>query len=304
LVKWIIFLGIAFFIEEAMYAILRFSPWFYIVKQKNATFFYSFTELFHNTLSFWINNFSSNIHGLFSWLIPYITWPAIILLIFAFLFYKEFWKEKVLLFLYFIIPFLGLAVLAKIMYPRYIFFMTLPLLPIISYAFFKIFEKLKNMYIFILASIVILSLMLYADYGIFTNFAQAPIPESDRNQLINEWPAGGGLKESVLFFLNKSHKQRIYIGTEGTFGLLPYGIEIYLKNNPNVTIEGFWPINNMPPKEAITASKSMPTYFIFYQPCPSCSFSGDAPKTWPVHLVQRYTKGIGKTYFSIYQLNP
>jgi hypothetical protein len=182
--------------------------------------------------------------------------------------------------------------------------MTLPLLPIIGYAFFKLFQKFKNIYVFALISIVLLSLMLYSDYAIFTNFATSPIPETDRNQLINDWPAGGGLKESVQFFTEEAKHRKIYIGTEGTFGLLPFGLEIYLRNNPNITLQGFWPINTIPPQEAIAASKHMPTYFIFYQPCSSCSFSGDAPKAWPAHLVKRYTKGIGKTFYTIYQINP
>lgn len=304
LLQWILFVGIASIIAESMYAILRLSPWFYIISQKNDTFFYPFKDLLHMPISFWIDNLFGNLRGLLSWIIPYMTWPMLMLVCFAFIFYKDFWKEKLLLFIYFILPFVGFALIAKVMYPRYVFFMSLPLLPIISYSFFKIYEKVKNSYAFVLIVAIFISLVVYADFSILTNFSQAPIPESDLNQLVNDWPAGGGLHESVQFFTQQSQSQKIYIGTEGTFGLLPYGLEIYLKNNPNIEIHGFWPINAIAPKEAIEASKKMPTYFIFYQPCPSCIFNGSAPLSWNAKLVKQYAKGVGRTYYSIYQLNP
>ncbi|HSW87684.1 MAG TPA: hypothetical protein VLG12_00805, partial [Candidatus Saccharimonadales bacterium] len=216
----------------------------------------------------------------------------------------EFWKEKILLILYFIIPFVGFALIAKVMYPRYLFFMSLPLLPIISYSFFKLYGKIKNIYAFLLAACILISLMLYANFYILTDFARAPIPESDVNQFVNDWPAGGGLNAAVLYFKTQAQHGKIYVGTEGTFGLLPYGLEIYLQDNPNIEIHGFWPMHSTPPQEVITASKKMPTYFIFYQPCLDCTFSGNAPMTWQATLVQRYTKGVGKIYFSIYQINP
>lgn len=302
--KWIVFAAIAGVIAEAMYAILRLSPWFYIISQKNATFFYSFRDLLHMPGTFWISNFVGNMHGLLNWIFPYMTWPMIILVIFSFVFYKEFWKEKILLFIYFILPFVGFALIAKVMYPRYIFFMSLPLLPLISYSLYKIYEKIKNKMLIILIAAIFASLMIYSDFMILTNFDKAPIPESDLNQLVNDWPAGGGLNNAILYLTSQAQHGKIYVGTEGTFGLLPYGLEAYVIQNPNIEIHGFWPIESTPPKEAIAASKKMPTYFIFYQPCPSCKSSGLAPASWSATRVQWYVKGIGKTYMSIYKLNP
>jgi hypothetical protein len=285
--RWVLFAGVSAVIAEIMYAILRLSPWFYIIKQKDSTFFYPLTDLLYRPVTFWLQNFSGNFHGLVSWLIPYSTWPMLVLVLFAFVFYKEFFREKVLLFLYFIIP-----------------FVTLPLIPLMSYWFFKLYEKRKNLYSFIVAFIILISLMLYADFYILTDFARAPIPQSDLNQYINDWPAGGGVKEAVHFFSDQAKTQKMYIGTEGTFGLMPYALEMYLVDNPNISIHGFWPIKDTPPNEAITMSKTMPTYFLFYQPCPSCSISDGAPITWPVHLISQYKKGVGNTYLRIYQIHP
>ncbi len=124
--------------------------------------------------------------------------------------------------------------------------------------------------------------MLKSDYFILTNFAKAPIAYSDLQQYILDWPAGVGVKEAVKFFDEKSKSGKIFVSTEGTFGLMPYGLEIYLFKNKNVEIKGFWPVEDLPPKEATDASKTMPVYFLFYQPCAQCKVPGDAPQSWPV----------------------
>lgn len=300
--KWIILIGVSSVVAESMYAILRLSPWFYIIKQKDATFFYPLSDLLHKPISFWIGNFFGNSPVLSSWFVQYITWPVLLLIFFAVTFYKEFWKEKLLLFLYFILPLIGFAFIAKIMYPRYLFFMTLPLFPIAAYSVFKIKEKIKSIYAFILICFVVINFMLYADFYILTDFAQAPIPQSDRNQYSNDWPAGGGVKEIINYLEIQSQSRKVYVGTEGTFGLMPYSLEIYLNTNKNITIKGFWPITEQLPKEVLDASKKEPTYFIFYQPCPPCRTIGEAPQTWPVKLIRRYYKGNNQTYISLYQL--
>ena len=60
------------------------------------------------------------------------------------------------------------------------------------------------------------------------------------------------------------------MGTAGTFGLMPYALEMYLKDNPNIIVKGFWPVHATPPEEVIAASQVMPTYFVFYQDCVDC----------------------------------
>lgn len=300
--KWIFFAGASAVIAEIMYAILRLSPWFYIIKQKDATFFYPLSDLFHKPITFWIANFTEHFYGLSGWLISYVSLPIVLLVILVFIFDRYLWKEKVLLFLSFILPFIGFAMIAKVMYPRYLLFMSLPLLPISGYAFYRLSEKIKNMSLFALVSIILLSFMLYADFYILTDFAKAPIPQPDLNQYSNDWPAGGGVKESVQFFEQQAKNKKIFVGTEGTFGLLPYALEIYLINNPNITIKGYWPVKTVPPEDLIAASKKMPAYIIFYQPCPDCSSSGFAPTAWPLTVIARYKKGISNTYLSIYQV--
>ena len=42
------------------------------------------------------------------------------------------------------------------------------------------------------------------------------------------------IKSEVAFLKEKAKNEKIYVATEGTFGLMPYALELYLHDNPNV----------------------------------------------------------------------
>lgn len=301
LVKWIGLSAVAVVITYALYSILRLSPFFYIIAEKNATFVYPFKEWIDHPFYFLVGNWKA----LWDWVTRYLTWPLLVLVPASFFINRIFTREKLLLFLWFIIPIISLAVFGRTIYPRFTFFMMLFLLPIISFSLFYIYEKLNKPYLFIVFCIAIFFPAFKADYFILTDITKAFIPVSDVRQYVLDWPAGGGIKESVEFFQKEAKKGKIYIGTQGIFGLLPYAFEIYLIQNPNVTIEGFWPVEDTIPQKVIDKSKKMPTYFVFYQPCSQCRFIGTAPVTWSsLELVYQFKKDYGKRYLSLYRVKP
>ncbi len=297
LLRWGVLSIISVCIAYGFYSILRLSPFFHIIGEKN--------EIFFSRVDDWINHplreFTSNFRGLLDWFITYLTFPGVFLVALSFFINRKFSREKVLLVIWFAVPFFLLALFGKALYPRFIFFMTVSLLPLIAFSIYELFQKIKNR---LLAGGIILLLTSFSigtDYLILSNFSYAPIPKLDLDQYSNEWPAGGGIKEAVDFFQKEASKGKIFIATEGTFGLMPYSFEIYLNDNRNVKIFGFWPVNN-PPVEMITASKKMSTYAVFYQPCPSCEFAGNAPDDWPLILIARYKKPRSNSSLSIYQV--
>ncbi|HZQ29625.1 MAG TPA: glycosyltransferase family 39 protein [Patescibacteria group bacterium] len=275
LIRWgtlaIVSTGFAYF----YYSILRLSPFYHIINEKNAIFVYPLREWLTHPFTFFVSNWS----GQFNWLLTYMTLPVLLLIVGSFILNRKNLKEKLLLFSWFIFPFIALALFGKTLYPRFILFMTMPLLILAAYSLSEIYKKIK------LAPLILLlftALMLKSDYFILTDFAKAPIAYSDLQQYILDWPAGVGVKEAVKFFDEKSKSGKIFVATEGTFGLMPYGLEIYLFKNKNVEIKGVWPIEDLPPKEATDASKTKQVYFLFYQPCTQCKMPGDAPQSWPV----------------------
>lgn len=298
--KWTFYAVIATILAYLYYSILRLSPLFGVIDEKNHTFIYPFNEWRMHPFTY----LEGNLRGLVDWFITYMTWPMVILIVGSLVVDKKLWKEKLFLLFWFVAPLCAAALFGKTLYPRYVLPMTITLLPLISYLFVWVYNKWKN--VIIVGSLFILSILLWirADYFIVYDFAHAPIPQSDLGQYINDWPAGGGVAESVQFFKTQAENKKIYIATEGTFGLMPLSLEIYLVDNPNITLKGIWPIEDTIPQELVAMSKKMPTYVVFYQPCPSCDAPGKAPTTWPLKHIAEYQKGISTRSLTIYQVIP
>ncbi len=79
-----------------------------------------------------------------------------------------------------------------------------------------------------------------------TNPEKAPLPRNLRNGHLEEWTAGQGLKESAEFFKEKAKNGPVFVGTEGSFGTLPDGLQIYLEKIPNIRVIGVgWPVREV-----------------------------------------------------------
>ena len=298
--KWALFALASVILVYIYYSVLRLSPFFHIINEKNALFIYPLKEWFTHPFQF----LAGNLLGLWDWFLVYTTWPVIFLIAGSFIVGKSMFKEKIFLLFWFLLPFFGLALFGKTLYPRFIFFMTLSLLPLAAFSLDKLMDWIKKP---VLATVFILAALLLqmrSDYLIVSNFTHAPIPYSDLNQYIKDWPAGVGVKEAVAFFKDKANSEKIYIATQGSFGLMPYALEIYLVNDANITIHGFWPVDETPPTEVVEASKKLQTYILFYQPCVNCQSVGEAPVSWPVRLVAKYERPPDRGQLSIYQLSP
>ena len=85
------------------------------------------------------------------------------------------------------------------------------------------------------------------------------------------------------FLAHEVQKGKVSVYTDGTFGLLPYSVEIYLVDNPNIKIKGLYPVTATPSAEMITDAKDHPTYMIFNQ-------TQNIPE-WPLKLIAQYQKG-------------
>lgn len=300
LYKWVLFALTAIVIANAMYAVLRLSPFFHIVEEKNLTFIYSFHEWIQQPFTF----FLGNMKGLSSWLIGYMTVPFFVLALSSFIVSKKFLREKLLLLIWFIVPFVGLAFFGKVIYPRFIFFMTIPLLLLGAYSLYMLQSYAKVRAIKVLLFVVFTGMFFVTDYFLLTDFAKAQIPQSDRNQFIASWPAGGGVKETVSYLEKQAQNEKIYVATEGTFGLMPYALEMYLYDNPNITIKGFWPVADTLPQELVDMSNKMPTYVVFYQPCPPCEGTGKAPIAWKLTEVFQLPKEESGVFYTLYKVTP
>lgn len=282
LMKWFGLIALAIVISQGFYSILRLSPLFHMVAQKDTTFIYPLKEwLQHPVLFFW-----GNIKGQLDWLIDYLTLPWVGLILISFL-SREKLREKSLLFLWFLVPFTALALFGKVLYPRFIFFMALPLLILAAWSLVWLGQRIKNRVWRLVWLCLIFVYAFYFDFLVLTNPPKAPVTKSDKGQYIISWPAGIGIKEAIVFFKQEASRQSIMVATEGTFGMFPAAFELYLWDHPKIEIKGYWPVNEVP-EELLAKAQEKPVYLVFNE-------TQEINPDWPLELVKEYPK-IEKPY--------
>jgi len=290
LLRWLGLVFLAVVISQIFYSILRLSPWFHMIAQKDTTFVYPIREwLSHPFLFFW-----GNLKGQLDWLVNYLTLPIVILVILSLIFIWQKTQEKLLLFSWFFAPFVALALFGKVLYPRFILFMSLPLLVLAAWSLEEITKRIRRKWLLFTFYILLFTFSLYIDFRLLSNPKMALIPQNDRNQYIDSWPAGYGIKEIVAFANEKAKVDKIFIGTEGTFGLMPASLELYLWDNSNVEIKGFWPVKEIP-LEAMEKSKEKPSYFVFNE-------TQKVSQEWPLKLVAEYPRPDPHYSMRLYQI--
>ena len=191
--------------------------------------------------------------------------------------------EKFVLAVWWFAPFFALALFGKVLYPRFVLFMAMPLLVLAASFINWVMESVRQPVLkwIIIAAICVPS--MYVSYGVIYNISEAKIPKSDLGQYVNDWPSGLGTKEVVGFLQEESKQGPIAVYTEGTFGLFPYALEIYLVNNKNIEIHGLWPPSKTLPPEMKTSAAEKPTYYVANQT--------QIQPEWPLSLIHAYQKG-------------
>lgn len=291
--EWLLYAVITVAMAYGIYSVLRLSPFFYIIDEKNALFVYPLAEW----LAHPFDSLYGNFHALIEWFLIYTTIPVVLFAILAFFMGKNL-REKVLLFVWFAAPFTALGFFGKTLYPRFIYFMTMPVIILAAYSITSLMARFKSKILSVIILLLALSFSVYADFFIIFNFSHAPIPKADLGQYINSWPAGGGTAEMVEFFNAQSMKGKIYVATQGTFGSLPTNtMEIYLGENKNIETRGIYPLPSQVPADLKERAKTMPVYYVFND-------DENPPANWPLTLIGKYRKGSGDRHLSIYQVNP
>ena len=290
LLKWASLALLAVIISQLFYNILRLSPFFNLIAQKNTLFIYPLAEWRQHPWLF----FLGNLRGLIDWLTSYLTWPVVALVLAPLFFLRQKPRQILLLYGWWLAPFVALALFGKVLFPRFILFMSLPLLILAAYFLEELAKKIKNQWLFLLVCLLFFSYLLYFDYQMLFHPQEAPIPRSDKGQYLDEWPAGYGVNEVVAFAKKEAENQEIFIATEGTFGLMPYSLELYLWDNPRIKTKGYWPVKAIP-EEVLAIAQEKPTYFVFNE-------TQEIPPEWPLKLISQYFKGNGQTRMSLYQV--
>lgn len=293
-IKWSLLSSATVVLSLLIYNSLRLSPLFYLIARKNLEFIRSPQEVIQDPFI----HFLSNLNAIIGWFITYLSLPLFIISVFSILFvmYKRNNKGIYLVILVFV-PLLAELLFNKVLYVRFILFYT-PYIIILAaffiqylYGRFKVKNNLKY-----LVMVALLAWPGLNSFRLITRPTAANIPSNDSEQYLNSWPAGYGVEEVVQILKSESRDKVIYVATEGTFGLLPYALNIYFYQNTNVEIRAFWPLNpDDLPEQIIQLAEDGKTFVIFYQTQKPIN----NPK---LKLINSYRKGVGDSYLRIYEV--
>lgn len=244
---WIVAIGIALF----MYNALRLGPNFHQLSSRNADYLFSVKELIPRPLDPFIPHF----RDMADWFPKLLTWPVLIAGLIGIIFViKERNKKGLIILFWALIPLLLDMTFLKTFTARYLL-SPIPLFLILAgYGVEKASKKIPS----IILLVLVLIFPLIFDYQLLTSPPPTSLPKEERIGYFEDWTAGYGFKEIGNFLLQESKKEKIVVGTEGFFGTLPDGIQIYL-DKANVAIVGSTATISAQIK---TAAKTNKTYFV------------------------------------------
>lgn len=242
IVKWNkklpVFLGVIYFLAFGMYNIQRLGPNFHLLSSRTSDYVYPISHIFTNTL----DPLVPHLKDVFVWF-----WkmgPGIVIgmwLFGLFMGFNKYKKELIVLSTVFLGPVVFQSEIAKAFTARYIFY-CLPFFFITCGLFVLSLKEKFGKYIFGLGVLVFTIWSMVFNFQLLTNSEKADLPRGERSGYLEEWTAGQGIKEVADFLIGESKSlkegEKLVVGTEGYFGTLPDGLQIYLNNYPNILAIG------------------------------------------------------------------
>lgn len=219
-----------------IYNILRLGPNFSVIASRNLDYVWPLSHILTSPLDPLKPFFDRS----FEWIRMMGPWGILVLWLLNYLVnWKKHWKELLVLTVWFLGPIAVQSEFAKVLTARYIL-LSIPYLVILAAAVFTEEGKIKrNILIIILAFLVAQALVF--DRWLLINPSKANLPRSERSGYLEEWTAGQGIYDISVFLKNEQKnnpKEKIIIGTEGFFGTLPDGLQMFMQDTPEITVIG------------------------------------------------------------------
>lgn len=221
---------VIFIFSQVIYNILRLGPNFHLIGSRNQDYVFSLAEVLKHPL----NPLLGNLKTTFTWLWFLVTPPLLLVSLISLL-----GRHKKIALIYFLVSLSALfaqAAIAKVYTSRYILFATLPLIIPISIGIWEVGERLKRHWLVLLVFLlwpVILSPV------IVTTPEKANLPFDMRSGYLEDWTAGWGQREVAAYLIDRANRgEKSIVVTDGYFGTLPDGLQIYTASHPTITVIG------------------------------------------------------------------
>lgn len=207
---------------------------------------------------------------LFHWLVSYFSWTLVVwLAVGLWLAWRRKEKKIGVILLWVVIPFAIQALIGKIIYPRYLLVTAPFLVTFLAWTGIETWQLVVRQRLAwakgllgVLAAATV-AYWLYFDYWLLINPARAPFDYAEQEQFLYQWSAGYGVKEIADYLKALPSDQDIVVATEGYFGTLPNGLQIYLDGVRHIHIYGVGqPIFYLPDEVARALREGQETYLV------------------------------------------
>ncbi len=238
--------GLAF----ALYNLLRFAPVFYMIARRNRDYLWSWPVLRQHPLDpLW-----PHLGDVWRYYWHYLG-PLSLILAFiglGVLSWQRRWRFLAFLFIWWL-PVLPMAAVAKVFTARYILYSAIPLICLMGSSFIFFF-KFHRQFTFFLFGLWLLTIMRF-DIALLWHYRQLPLPADEYRGYLSDWTAGEGIRQIAAYLHRQQAPKGIVVATEGFFGTLPNGLQIYFDKDKKVTIVGSQPEIRKVPTTIIAAKK-------------------------------------------------
>ncbi|MEI8067702.1 MAG: glycosyltransferase family 39 protein [Candidatus Shapirobacteria bacterium] len=222
-----------------IYNILRLGPQFQMIALRNKDYIWSLSEVLKHPLDPLI----PHLINAFDLYFNYISIPLIIFSLAGLIFYFRSSKQEVrnwkflILIAWWILPLIANSALAKVFTARYVLFTLPPLIILISIGFYTLITKIKSNLLKTILIISVFILNINFIYNLSVNPFNQKLVSSEQGYL-SDWTSGWGIKEISVYLKERAKEKNVIVGTEGYFGTLPDGLQIYTNKTSNLTIIG------------------------------------------------------------------
>jgi hypothetical protein len=237
---YLIYSAISASIAFVIYNILRLGPQFHQIALRNRDYVWSLSDILNHPF----DPLKSHFLAVLKIWSSYLNWAIIIIPLLALTIYLLKNKKQnlilnpiLLIVIWFVAPLFATITFAKTFTARYILFSLPSLLIIFSYTFYQYFHKSTKKIIFITLLLLLQIPSLLFIKNLSTNPASAIIPPTEAGYL-RDWTSGWGIKTASDFLIERSRSANVIVGTEGYFGTLPDGLQIYTNQISQLTVFG------------------------------------------------------------------
>lgn len=246
-IKLYIFPLFSTFVAYLIYNILRLGPQFHQIALRNKDYIWTISEIIKHPL----DPLKPHLLNAFDLYIRYLSWPILIIFIVGLLYFlykkKEYQilntrylpagRQGLILLAWWLLPLVANSALAKVFTARYILFTLPPFLILISLFLWNLILKIKNN----ILKVIVFMFIFYLNINFIINISINPFNQklaSSETGYLEDWTSGWGIKEASDYFKERSLEKNVIVGTEGSFGTLPNGVQIYTNKVKQLTIIG------------------------------------------------------------------